>query len=148
MTNPGKVIIDTSWVLTASFVVTATAAAANPSWFAWPALIVALGLFGIGSVTMLWGFWGAVQRSRHEVISVAGLYFGAGSAPRDVRVQLLGATVVQLVVSITTALIRPFTSLAFGTLVPIFGLGLMGLWAARHGTFPRRHGPGAAGTSN
>src|SRR5207248_757919 len=26
----------------------------------------------------------------------------------------------------------------FGILVPLWGLGLAGLWAARHGTFPRR----------
>ena len=35
-------------------------------------------------------------------------------------------------------MIRPFTPLAFGILVPMLGLGLIALWGARHGTFPAR----------
>ena len=52
-----------------------------------------------------------------------------------VRWNLLGATTVQLVAGIVTASIRPFTPLAFGTLVWIFGIGMMGLWTARNGEF-------------
>ena len=37
---------------------------------------------------------------------------------------------MQLVAGIVTASIRPFTPLAFGTLVWIFGIGMMGLWTA------------------
>jgi hypothetical protein len=40
-----------------------------------------------------------------------------------------------------TSAVRPFSSLAFGVLVPVSGLGLMGLWGARYGTFPPRGGP-------
>jgi len=39
------------------------------------------------------------------------------------------------VVGIVTASVRVFTSLAFGTLSPIFAIGMMGLWSARHGEF-------------
>ena len=42
---------------------------------------------------------------------------------------------IQTVVGLATASVRPFTSLAFGTLVPIFGIGMMGLWTARNGEF-------------
>jgi hypothetical protein len=31
---------------------------------------------------------------------------------------------------------RPYTSLAFGVLVPLFGLALCGLWSSVGGTFP------------
>ena len=33
---------------------------------------------------------------------------------------------------------RPFTALAFATLVPVFGLAVNGIWSARHGAFPDR----------
>ena len=82
-----------------------------------------------------WAFFIAVNRSRVDAIGVGGLYFGAGSTPRVVRWHLLGATTMQLVAGIVTASIRPFTPLAFGTLVWIFGIGMMGLWTARYGEF-------------
>jgi hypothetical protein len=45
-----------------------------------------------------------------------------------------------VVVAVATAAVRPFTPLAFGILVPLYGLGLAGVWAAAFGTFgPRRH---------
>ena len=34
---------------------------------------------------------------------------------------------------------EPGSSLALGFIVPMFGFGLNGLWAAFHGAFPRRH---------
>ena len=42
---------------------------------------------------------------------------------------------VQCVVAVTVASVRPFTVAAFAVLVPMYGLGLNGVWAARHGTF-------------
>jgi hypothetical protein len=41
-------------------------------------------------------------------------------------------------VSVAGASVRPFTTLAFGTLAPMLGIGINGLWAARHGRFPAR----------
>ena len=66
-------------------------------------------------------------RSRREELSVAGLFLLSGSAPSDVRRLLLGALAVQTAVALATASVRPFTPLAFGVLVPTFGLGLCGL---------------------
>ena len=40
--------------------------------------------------------------------------------------------------AVATAAARPFTPLAFGVLAPMFGLGVMGLWGAKFGTFPPR----------
>ena len=133
--EPDSAIIRWSWIGTVAFVVTAVAAAISPSSFEIPAVAVALALFAVGIVTMLWSFAIAVNRSRVDAIGVGGLYFGAGSTPRIVRWHILGATVIQAVVGLATASVRPFTSLAFGTLVWIFGIGLMGLWTARNGEF-------------
>ena len=72
-------------------------------------------------------------------------------APNDVRIRLLGALGVQSVTAVTVAAVRPFTTAAFAVLVPMFGLGLNGLWAARHGTFGARirpTAPSATGTED
>jgi hypothetical protein len=59
-------------------------------------------------------------------------------APKPVRWRLWAALAVQCVVAVTAASVRPFTTAAFSVLVPMLGLGLNGLWAARHGTFGPR----------
>jgi hypothetical protein len=58
---------------------------------------------------------------------------------------MLSMLAVQIVVGLATAIARseaedgtPGTSLAVGVLVPMFGIGLNGLWAAFHGVFPER----------
>jgi len=55
-----------------------------------------------------------------------------------VRISMLGALGVQIVAGIATAAVRPYTSLAFGVLVPLFGLAMCGLWSATSGVFPAR----------
>ena len=135
--DSGGAIIAWSWWGTSGFVLTAVAATAVDE-LRLLAAIVALGLFGIGGVVFLWAFAIAVERSRTDAIGIGGLYFLAGSAPTSVRYRLLSSLAVQVVVGLTTASIRPFTALAFGTLVPLYGLALAGLWGARHGRFESR----------
>lgn len=116
-------------------------------------VVVDLALFTVGVAAFLWGYWVAVQRSRQDELSVAELYFLLGAAiPRDVKRTMNVCLLVQTVVAVATAMTRLTTpsdtassgssagsTLAFGVLVPMFGLGLNGLWAAVHGTFgPRR----------
>jgi hypothetical protein len=55
-----------------------------------------------------------------------------------VRAALLGSLAVEVVVALATAAARPYTSVASGILVPVYGLALCGLWAARHGRFAPR----------
>ncbi len=135
--DDGSALITVAWTGTAIFVVTA-AIAVFVEPFRLVSAGVALVLFALGMAGMLIAFAGAVERSRTEDIGMGGLYFLAGSAPKEVQRHLMGATAVQTVVAFTTASIRPFTALAFGILVPMFGLGVAGLWAARHGDFPKR----------
>ena len=134
----GRALIGASWAGTIVFTVTAVIATIDPDSLGVPAVVVSVILFGAGSVAMFWAFLIAVQRSRTDLIGMGGLYFGVGSAPRSVRWQLMSSLGVQLAVAFITASIRVFTSLAFGILVPVWGLGLAGLWCARHGEFALR----------
>ena len=134
----GQAILNWSWTGTGIFTLTAVAATIAPSWFERPAIVVALVLFWAGLVIMAWAFLIAVQRSRTYAIGIGGLYFGAGSAPKVVQRILLTSLAVQVTVALVTASIRIFSSLAFGILVPVYGLGLTGLWCARYGRFEPR----------
>lgn len=134
----GRGVLVADWVGTGVFCLTAVAATIEPDVFRLPSVVVALTLFGIGMIVMVVTFAAAVERSRLEVVSVAGVWFGAGTVEMPVRLRFGAALLVQLTVAFTTASIRPFTSLAFGILAPLFGLGLGGLWAANHGSFATR----------
>ena len=144
--RPGARIITVSRVGTVVFTVTAVLAVVDQDRFGVLAVAVDLVLFFVGCVVFLWAFAVAVDRSRTDAIGIGGLYFLAGSAPKDVQLALLVPFGVQVAVALVTAGLRPFTILAFGVLVPMFGLAQAGLWGARHGTFgPRFDGP-ATGT--
>jgi hypothetical protein len=102
-------------------------------------IAVALGLFLVGCVAFFAGYLGAIQRSRADEISITKLVLlGGSTAPRSVRHRLNVLLTAQIVIAAVTAAVRPFTTLAFGVLTPVFGLGLNSLWAARHGQFPPR----------
>ncbi len=136
----GQAILNWSWAGTVLFTLTAVAATISPSWFGGPAVTVAVAMFAGGMFVMAWAFLIAVQRSRVDAIGIGGLYFAAGSAPSEVQRILLTSLAVEVVVAVVTASIRMFTSLAFGVLVPVWALGLTGLWCARYGTFESRRG--------
>jgi hypothetical protein len=135
----GRGFIAFSWQATVLFVATTILAAISPSTFRVPALTVALVLFALGMVVFIAAYIGAIGRSRYEVVSVVGVYFMSGGvAPNEVRISMLGALGLQIVVGIAGAAVRPYTSLAFGVLVPLFGLAMCGLWSATSGVFPAR----------
>ncbi len=127
-----------SWVGTVVFTATAVPAALSVTAFELPAAIVSLVLFGLGIIAFLWAFFVAVNRSRTDAIGMGGLYFLAGSAPKSVQYHFLASLAVQIIVGFATASMRPFTSLAFGILVSMFGLGVSGLWGAKFGEFTPR----------
>jgi hypothetical protein len=154
---PGRTIVRSNVVGTVIFVVSSVAAAiVFDGWVKVQGAVVALGLFAVGVAVFLWGYWSAVQRSRRDEMAVAELYFLMGEAiPRRVKRVMNACLITQTVVALATALARPNTpagdsidgvtggstagsTLAFGVLVPVLGLGLNGLWAAVHGRFPPR----------
>ena len=137
---------------TALFVVTALLAAVFfTTALQWVGAITALTLFAVGVVCFLWSYLHAVQRSRTDDISVAGLYFLAGrSTPRHVKRTMLALLAIQIVTATATTFARldgpdgePGSSLAVGFLVAMFGFGLNGLWAAFYGTFGERQRVGS-----
>jgi hypothetical protein len=137
----GAELIRASWAGTVALAITAIGADLSPgTGLAVPLVVASLLLFVGGSAAMVWSYAIAVGRSRRDEIAVAGLYFLAGgAAPSEVRRALLGSFAAQCVIAFAAAAIRPFTAAAFALLGPVWGLGLTGLWAARHGRFvPRR----------
>lgn len=145
--HAGDIIVFADVIGTFAFVVTAvTAAVVFSTASQWVGAITAMALFAVGVFAFIWSFFNAVQRSREEQISVTQVYLLLGSpTPPRVRRIMLSMLVVQTAVGLATAIARseaedgsPGTSLAVGVLVPMFGIGLNGLWCAFHGVFPPR----------
>jgi hypothetical protein len=146
-TTAGNAIVLADVVGTVAFVITAVFAAVVFSTAAqWVGAVTAMALFTVGVFAFIWSFWHAVQRSREEQIGVMQIYLLLGEpTPARVRWTMLTMLAIQITVALVTALARsesddgsPGTSLAVGILVPMFGLGLNGLWCAFHGVFPPR----------
>ena len=145
----GRRIVRYDVVGTAIFVVAMAIAVPLRNHRAGQALIVVVSmvLFAAGVVTTLWSYATALERSRTDEVGVTNLYLLSGTiAPAPVRNTMWGCLGTQIVVAIAGATIGVvgldegrLNALAFGVLVPMFGIGANGLWAARHGTYePRR----------
>ena len=146
-TSAGDVLVSADLAGTALFAVTATLAAVFfTTFWQWVAAVTALALFAVGVFAFLWSYYNAVQRSRRDQIGVAELYLLLGQpTPPRVRRLMLGALAAQVLIAAATTFARlegpdgkPGSSLALGFLVPMFGFGLNGVWAAYHGRFPPR----------
>ncbi len=135
----GRQLMRACWSGTAAFTAVAVLVTAFPDPMAVPMAVASLGLLGAGSAAMLWAFRRALERSRHELIGVGGLYFLVGCAPQSVRLSMMAALACELLVALASASARPYTASAFGILVPVYALGLSGAWGAAYGIFPPRH---------
>ena len=132
--DDGSRIVVASWVSVTLFAVTASPAAAGVPALRGAALGVSVTLFVIGIAVWLWGFGVALVRNASgDDIVVGSLFLLQGSPPRGVRRHLYLALAASVVLAGATA-----TSDAFGILVPMLPIGLIGLWGARYGTFPPR----------
>jgi len=109
---------------------------------------VSMALFAIGVATTLWAYTRALDRSRVEEVGVANLYLLTGdTAPKPVCRAMSLALTVQIVAALAGAWIGvagleegQLNALAFGVLVPMFGVGMNGVWAASHGSYGPRVG--------
>jgi hypothetical protein len=142
-TGLGRIVV-WSWATTALFTAIAVPVAFGASALEGVAIGVSLTLFAASLVVWVYAFGLAVVRSsRGDDITVPSLFFlSSGAAPPLVRRHLLGSLGVAVVVTFGTVKANPF-----GALVPMLALGLTGMWAARHGTFPPRSIPDRARTS-
>ena len=156
--EPGRRIVRADLAGTAALVVSVGVAALTDAWRK-GSVVVALVLFALGVFTFIWAYFSAVERSRSDEIGVANLFLLTGAtAPTRVKRVMSAALAVQVVVGLGGALLG-FARIegdepnlfAFGILVPMFGIGLNGLWASRHGTFgprlERRRAPEAAASA-
>ena len=143
--QPGRRIVRADLAGTAVFSASAAAGSLTDAWQT-GSIVVSLVLFGLGIFAFIWSFFSAAERSRTDEIGVANLYLLTGrTAPRPVKRAMSAALAVQVIVGIGTAAagfsgLEPdeFNPMAFGILVPMFGMGLNGLWASRHGSFGPR----------
>ena len=127
-------ILQATWVCTGLFAVTAVPYALGLDALERVSVAVDVTLFVVSLPVWVYAFLAAVGRTAQgDDIAVASLFFLSGSAPRAVRRHLGGALVACLAVTAATAKANPF-----GVLVPMLPMGLMGLWGARHGTYPQR----------
>jgi hypothetical protein len=108
--------------------------------------IVSVVLFAIGIVTSLWAYAAALERSRVEEVGVANLYLLTGNtASKPVKRSMTLALATQVTLALVGAIIgvaglkgHEVNALAFGVLVPMFGIGMNGAWAARYGSYGPR----------
>jgi len=111
--------------------------------------VVSLLLFAAGIALGLWGYTSALERSRLEEVGVANLFLLTGStAPPQVKRAMSAALAAQAVTALVGAWIgvtgldeHELNALAFGVLVPMFGIGTNGAWAARYGSYGPRANP-------
>jgi hypothetical protein len=136
---PGHRTIAASLAGTLLFAVTAVPAAKGVDAFEIPAAVVSLVLFGVSIPLSLVALAKAAVRTarQEERITVGGLFFLSGSAPKPVRRLLFASLLVSLAVTVATVSTAPF-----GVLQPVYPLALCAWWGARHGTFPRLPDPG------
>ncbi len=132
---PGTGIVNLSFAGTGALLVVGVAGVAAPDQLGEVTAAVSGILFVVGVVTFLWGYATGVVRSQEEAVTLPGLFFLSGTAPKVIRFRLRIALVVQVVVAVAAAVVRPYTAVAFAVLAPLFGLGLMATWGAKHGTF-------------
>ncbi|MGQ0432624.1 MAG: hypothetical protein ACT452_09500 [Microthrixaceae bacterium] len=124
---------------TALLVTTSAGAAALPDSIGVVHAGVSGALFAVGTGALLWAYVVGLGRSRTQAVSLSGLFFLTGAAaPAPVRRLLRLLLGVEVVAVVATASVRPYTVVAFGILAPMYALGLMGAWGARHSVFPDR----------
>ena len=127
-------IVAWSWATTGVFAAVTVPFALGASGLEGVAIGVSLAWFLASLVVWAFAFWLAVVRnSRGDDITVPSLFFLQGSAPKAVRRHLFGSLTASVVIAVVTVKANPFSAL-----VPMLALGLAGLWAAKHGTFPPR----------
>lgn len=139
--DAGRGLVRANLIGTAVFVAACVGEVVAPSGFTLVLVVVSLVWFVAGTVAFMAAYVIAIGRSRTEAIGMGGLFFLAGCAPRRTQVMMMAAWAIQIVVAFVVASLGVFTGAAFALLAPMFGIGIAGLWSARHGSFPPRVDP-------
>ena len=100
--------------------------------------IFSLTLSALGCAIFLRALFHLAGRSRHEEVSVAGAFLLLEEAAIGAKAFFWSMLGIQLASALIAAGTRFYTPLAFGILVPVFGVGMMSLWGAKHARFPAK----------
>lgn len=123
------------------FLATATFATIFPTVFEGALLtlntVVSFLLFGIGVLTFIYALVIAANRSRHELLDIAGIFW-LTSAPKRTAWRYRSLLLIIICLAFATGGIRLYTAVAFGLLTPMFVLGIMGVWGAKWGEYKKR----------
>lgn len=138
MERTGSRIVVAAWVTNAVYLAGSLPAIVGIEGGSGIAAAVCLTLFAVALGVWVWAFAVAVARSSQgDDIAVGSLFLVEGQAEgapsRPARRSLYSAFAVGLAITAVAAGSNPFA-----VLVPMLGLGYVGLWGARHGRFPRR----------
>lgn len=128
-----------TWAANVVFALTAIPAALGADAFDDAAVVVALGLFFVSLLVWTWALVvAALRTAQGDDVAVTTLFLIEGRVPTRIRWSLYGALLVCLAITVATAAVNPF-----GVLVPMLPLGFIGLWGARHQTYPPRRNVGS-----
>ncbi len=135
----GDRLLRFNWEVTVVFALLTGLSWALDGSFDVPYAVLCAVLFGAGVIGFVVGFWNGAQRSRTELVTLSGLLaVDTSHVPARARRLIWSAVTVQTIVATAAAVARPFTTQAFGLLVPMFGVGVAILWGARNARFHLR----------
>lgn len=145
-TNPGRVLVRLDVLGTAIVVAAGLLGAASDGLAQAVLAPVSAGAGAVGIVAFVWSYFHAIGRSREHEISVSQLYGVAGTvAPKPVKRQLQWSLWVQILLAIAVMAFgfsrtkpQEFNWAAVIIVVPLFGMGMNGVWVSRFGTFGPR----------
>ncbi len=133
----GRSIILASWISVGAFAVPAGLETVGIDVFHGVTVAVCLAEFLISLPVWAYAFGlGVVRSGRGDNVTIGGLFFLTGTAPREVRRHLLGAVAASIVIALGLMFVDPYV-----VLVPMLPMGLVGVWGARHGSFGPRPRP-------
>lgn len=128
--------IQVAMAVTGAHVLITAFAVVAGNWAQTVLVVFSLGAFLLGAVVYAVAFVIAASRSRDEELWFGGAFFLTESvAAQPARRALYSCLALQCVTGIAGAVIAPFTAMAFGILVPLFGLGSLAWYGARWGEF-------------
>ncbi|MFA5564815.1 MAG: hypothetical protein WC184_02825 [Acidimicrobiia bacterium] len=137
--DQGKELVWATWAGTALLVVVSVLGLVAIDAFA-PVVVGVSGvMFLAGSALFFVAYAKAIGRSRFELIGIGGLYFLSGNtAPKHIRTSMMWSFGLEVALVIGLIVAKPFSSMVFTALAPVYPIGLAGMWAALYGQFPAR----------
>ena len=136
--SEGLWIIALAWQSTAALIPFLLAGLIDMDRFGILVVVVSCSYFFLGLSCLLIALLVGLSRSKFEIVNVGSLFLLQGSVSKPVQKIFLVSLFFQSLSVVLVAAIRPYSTLAFGVLAPTLIIGLLALWGAKHGKFPRR----------